>query len=104
MIHSAQRDHAILENLCTKVYFPIKQYSKGELTLMNGLLAFVFAEYANAPDTTLSSSDCIKYAKLCEQNFIAGLQDYECLVIPTLENIQCLMIGVSFMTSAFSVG
>jgi len=63
---------------------------------MNGMLSFVFAEYSMNDDTTLSSSDCTAYAKLCEKNFIAGLQDYECLVKPSLENIQCLVIGVSF--------
>jgi hypothetical protein len=63
---------------------------------MNGLLSFVFYEHGIVDDTSLSSSDCAMYAKLCENNFIAGLQDYECLVTPSLENIQCLMIGVSF--------
>ena len=62
---------------------------------MNGLLSFVFYEFGMTGDTSLSSSDCAMYAKLCEKNFIAGLQDYECLVTPSLENIQCLMIGVS---------
>lgn len=62
---------------------------------MNGLLSFVFAEYSMDVDASLSGSDCAMYAKLCENNFIVGLQDYECLVTPSLENIQCLMIGVS---------
>lgn len=94
LIHSAQRDHAILEELCKKIYFPLNSYTKGECTLMNGLLSFVFAEYSASPDPTLSVEECSKYAKLCENNFIHGLQDYDCLVNPTLENIQCLMIGV----------
>lgn len=63
---------------------------------MNGLLSFVFAEYSINVDSSLSSSDCAMYAKLCEKNFIVGVQDYECLVTPSLENIQCLMIGVSY--------
>lgn len=96
VLHSAQRHHSIIEDLCRKVYFPSNPFSMGELTLMNGMLSFVFAEYSINVDASLSSSDCITYAKLCEENFIAGLQDYECLVTPSLENIQCLMIGVSF--------
>ncbi|KAF2014683.1 hypothetical protein BU24DRAFT_463450 [Aaosphaeria arxii CBS 175.79] len=93
IIHSAQRDHAVLEELCKKIYFPTKPYTKGELTLMNGMLSFVFFEYSANPCPDISSSDCVTYGKLCEKNFIAGLQDYECLVTPKLENIQCLMIG-----------
>jgi len=62
---------------------------------MNGMMCFLFAEYIASPDASLPSAECAKYAKMCETNFIAGLQDYECLVTPTLENIQCLMIGVS---------
>lgn len=94
LLHSAQRDHSILEDLCRKVYFPIAPYSKGEITLMNGFLSFIFAEYQANPDSSLPASDCATYAKLCEDNFITGLQDFDCLVTPTLENIQCLMIGV----------
>ena len=85
-----------MEDLCRKVYFPVKPYSKGEITLMNGMLSFVFAEYSASPDSSLTASDCLKYAKLCESNFIKGVQDYECLVKPTLENVQCLMIGVCY--------
>jgi hypothetical protein len=104
ILHSAQRNHSIVENLCRKVYsgpFPMSESapkerdypSKGEITLLNGLLSFVFSDHSITSYTSLSTSDCDKYAKLCENNFIAGLQDYECLVTPSLENIQCLMIG-----------
>lgn len=68
---------------------------------MNGMLSFVFAEYCANPEPSLPVSDCAMYAKLCENNFITGLQNYECLVTPTLENIQCLMIGVTLI---FKVG
>lgn len=65
------------------------------MTLMNGMLSFVFAEYSTDPSPGLSATDCATFGKVCEKNFITGLQDYECLATPTLENIQCLMIGVS---------
>jgi hypothetical protein len=85
----------MLGDLCEKVYFPRKPFSKGELTLMNGMLFYVFREYSKKNDKSFTSFDMAKWSKLCEKNFICALQDYECLVNPTLENIQCLMIGVS---------
>lgn len=64
---------------------------------MNGILFYVFGEYCmdGGPDRALYPT----YAKLCEKNFVAGLQDYDCLVIPTLENIQSLLLGVSLLSN-----
>lgn len=62
---------------------------------MNGLLFYLLDAYSKEDHDDLSSSDCETYAKLCEKNFCDGVQDYETLVTPTLENIQCLMMGVS---------
>ncbi|TVY94522.1 putative transcriptional regulatory protein [Lachnellula willkommii] len=93
ILHNGFRDHMMLENLCKKVYFPARPSSKGEVTLMNGLLFYLLDAYSQEDQADLSSSDCATYAKLCEKNFCDGIQDYECLVTPTLENIQCLMMG-----------
>ena len=92
ILHSGLRDDSLLEELCKKIYFPTKHVSKGEMTLMNGLLFYVFGEYCMEGGT--SSSRYPTYAKLCEKNFVAGLQDYDCLVTPSLENIQSLLLGV----------
>ncbi|KAG4429451.1 hypothetical protein IFR05_015062 [Cadophora sp. M221] len=91
ILHSGLRDDSLLEELCKKIYFPTKHVSKGEITLMNGLLFYVFGEYCmeGRPASSLYPT----YAKLCEKNFVAGLQDYDCLVTPTLENIQSLLLG-----------
>ncbi|KAL5321049.1 hypothetical protein ACEPPN_011859 [Leptodophora sp. 'Broadleaf-Isolate-01'] len=91
ILHSGLRDDSLLEELCKKIYFPTKQVSKGEITLMNGLLFYVFGEYCMEGGP--ASSRYPTYAKLCEKNFVAGLQDYDCLVTPTLENIQSLLLG-----------
>jgi hypothetical protein len=101
ILHNGFRDHLLLETLCKKVYFPTRSCSKGEVTLVNGLLFYLFDNYSNENDSDLSSSDCATYARLCEKNFCDGIQDYECLVTPTLENIQCLMMGVSELPPHF---
>lgn len=98
ILHSGLRDDSLLEELCKKIYFPTKQVSKGEITLMNGLLFYVFGEYCMEGGP--ASSRYPTYAKLCEKNFVAGLQDYDCLVTPTLENIQSLLLGVRFFPQA----
>lgn len=92
ILHSGLRDESLLEDLCRKIYFPSKHVSKGELTLMNGLLFYVFGQYCmEGGDVNTLYVTC---AKLCERNFVAGLQDYDCLVTPSLENIQSLLLGV----------
>ena len=95
ILHNGFRDHMMLEDLCKKVYLPTRPYSKGEITLLNGLLFYLLDTYSQENSPDLSSSECAAYAKLCEKNFCDGIQEYECLVTPTLENIQCLMMGVS---------
>jgi hypothetical protein len=85
----------MLENLCKKVYFPTRPCSTGEITLLNGLLFYLLDAYSQENSPDLSSSECAAYAKLCEKNFCDGILEYECLVTPTLENIQCLMMGGS---------
>ncbi|KAH8762821.1 fungal-specific transcription factor domain-containing protein [Hyaloscypha finlandica] len=93
ILHNGFRDHMMLEDLCKKVYLPTRPYSKGEITLLNGLLFYLLDTYSQENSPDLSSSECAAYAKICEKNFCDGIQEYECLVTPTLENIQCLMMG-----------
>jgi hypothetical protein len=95
ILHNGFRDHIMLENLCKKVYFPTRPCSTGEITLLNGLLFYLLDAYSQENSPDLSSSECAAYAKLCEKNFCDGILEYECLVTPTLENIQCLMMGGS---------
>lgn len=97
VLHMGLREQSSLEDLCKKIYFPTEPVSKGETTLLNGLLFYVFAEYCQDADAIASNYPI--YMQLCEKNFVTGLQDYECLVTPTLENIQALLLGVSLLHS-----
>lgn len=62
---------------------------------MHGLLYFTMRDYKIEDDGSLSQWDLSTYTELCERNFYQGLETYESLVIPTLENIQSLFIAVS---------
>lgn len=76
------------------MYFPSDSVPPGSLTLMHGLLFFSLRDYINEGDDVLSNWDLQQYSALCEQNFHKCLETYESLSIPTLENIQSLLLAV----------
>ncbi|EKG15372.1 Transcription factor fungi [Macrophomina phaseolina MS6] len=84
-----------LEGLCQRVYFPSDSVPPGSLTLMHGLLFFSLRDYINEGDDVLSNWDLQQYSALCEQNFHKCLETYESLSIPTLENIQSLLLAAT---------
>ncbi|KAL1615714.1 hypothetical protein SLS54_008844 [Diplodia seriata] len=88
------RDLQQLEKLCQKIYFPSDSVAPGSLTLMHGILFFTLRDYITENDNALSNWDLHTYAELCEHNFYQCLERYESLVVPTLENIQSLMLAV----------
>ncbi|OMP86921.1 putative transcriptional regulatory protein C11D3.07c [Diplodia seriata] len=61
---------------------------------MHGILFFTLRDYITENDNALSNWDLHTYAELCEHNFYQCLERYESLVVPTLENIQSLMLAV----------
>ncbi|CAG8982799.1 hypothetical protein HYALB_00001080 [Hymenoscyphus albidus] len=70
------------------VYFPTKPLPSGHVTLMCGMLMYLLEEYLAADDPEFPPADCQQYIKLCQTKFCAGLQTYECMTTPTLENIR----------------
>ncbi|KAK7707429.1 hypothetical protein SLS57_009299 [Botryosphaeria dothidea] len=84
-----------LESLCQKMYFPSDSVPPGSLTLMHGLLFFTLRDYITEGDDALSNWDLAQYADLCEQNFFKCLETYDSLAIPTLENIQSLILAAT---------
>ncbi|KAH7010958.1 fungal-specific transcription factor domain-containing protein [Macrophomina phaseolina] len=84
-----------LESLCEKVYFPAASIPPGSLALMHGLLFFTMRDYVTENDSGLSNWDLSTYVDLCERNFHQCLETYESLVIPTLQNIQTLLLAAT---------
>lgn len=68
---------------------------------MHGLLFFTLRDYITEGDDALSNWDLAQYADLCEQNFFKCLETYDSLAIPTLENIQSLILAVSHNSALF---
>ncbi|KAF9641547.1 putative c6 transcription factor protein [Lasiodiplodia theobromae] len=89
------RDLQQLEKLCQKIYFPSDSVPTGSQTLMHGILFFTLRDYITENDTALSNWDLAAYAELCEHNFYQCLERYESLVVPTLENIQSLLLAAT---------
>lgn len=92
-------DARVLEKLCQKVYFPMDPLPVGTVTLMYGFLYFVTREYYSNGTMTLGGWRLDELMEQCEREFGRGLGRYETMSVPTLENLQCLMLGVRLFSS-----
>jgi hypothetical protein len=100
VLQFALRDYGQLETLCQRAYFPSAPLPPGGLTLLSGVLLYLIEDHLETPyeDGGISSEDAPEYRAsrdLCEKNFYSGLQSFDALTIPTLENVQSLLLGVS---------
>lgn len=94
-------DMSRIERLCQSVYLPFQPASPGSTALMHGLIYFILRDLMHDNDPIVEQHDCVSYLNFCEQRFSNSLSTYEVLSIPTLENIQILLLGVSaFLGSA----
>ena len=67
----------------------------GTLTLMHGLLMYLLRECLLDSNIQLAQKyDCESYTKQCEDNSRSGMQTYEIMVVPPIDNTEALLIGV----------
>jgi hypothetical protein len=62
---------------------------------MHGVLFFVLKEMIAFKDPLAKKFDLHSYLAHCEQNFVAAIETYEVLAVPSFENILALVMGVS---------
>lgn len=62
---------------------------------MHGVLFFVLKELIAMRDQLCQRFDLATYLDHCEQNFVAAVETYEVLAVPSFENILALTMGVS---------
>lgn len=98
----AVNDLDLVERLCRDVYFPVGKITVGQVTSMHGILLFLLREYKALDDPLTHEYDIDAQISQCEQNFVAGLETYDILAIPSFENILALVMGVSAHKSQFS--
>lgn len=72
------------------------------MTFLYGLLFYVIRDYMSQQDPVLDGYDGQAYVDMCEARFCAGLERFETLTVPVLQNIQALMIGVRLACLALS--
>lgn len=87
------RPVSYFEDLCRKVYFPTEPVSLGSLTLLNGIMFFILMEYKTMEHPVISQLDLDAYMELCEANLHKGLETYDLLVEPSLDNVRALLLG-----------
>lgn len=86
------------QEMCQRVYFPVEEYSPAVFTIVNAGLSRLIAEYGTAASLD-DASEYKKYSSLCRSNFEGGLQNFQLLATPSLENCQALVFGVSVVKS-----
>lgn len=95
----------MLEKLCQKSYFPSEPLPSGSITLMYAVLYYVVREYLLCDSRELAGIlggwDLATFLPVCQQKFESGLESYETFTVPTLENLQVLLLGVSCMPTCF---
>ncbi|KAL4917014.1 fungal-specific transcription factor domain-containing protein [Aspergillus aurantiobrunneus] len=74
----AVSDLSVVENLCQRVYSTSELASPGEIASMHGVLFFVLKELIAINANT---------------NFVAAVETYEVLAVPSFENILALVMG-----------
>ncbi|RAH65668.1 fungal specific transcription factor domain-containing protein [Aspergillus aculeatinus CBS 121060] len=86
-------DLHVLEDLCHGVY-ATSAPSAGQIASTHGVLLFVLKEYVAMNDDLGQRVDLNAHLHECEHIFVAALEHYEVLVIPSFENILALTMGM----------
>ncbi|KAI9375133.1 fungal-specific transcription factor domain-containing protein [Aspergillus egyptiacus] len=94
LVSQSWKDSRQLETLCQSIYFPLDPIPAGSTTLLHGLLYFVIRDYMHEGDPDLARFDLASSKAFCERNFLAGLNNYQMVMDPTLQKVQALLIGV----------
>ena len=84
-----------VEELCRQIYFPIRPASIGRLSLTMAMLLMLLFEFQVAlPGIPQPDIDAIRLA--CQEGFLAGVESYEVIAIPSYEHCLLLHMAVSF--------
>lgn len=97
----AVSDLSFVETLCQSVYSTSKSASVGEIASMHGVLFFVLKEFIAMEDQLCQKFNLATYLELCEDNFVAAMETYEVLAVPSFENILALTMGVNKYSQFF---
>ncbi|PWY83839.1 hypothetical protein BO94DRAFT_599265 [Aspergillus sclerotioniger CBS 115572] len=90
----ATSDLQLVENLCQSGYSITRQASVGQIASMHGVLFFVVKELIVMNAQLCQSFDLFIHLAHCEQIFIAAIETYDVLVVPSFENILALTMGM----------
>ncbi|KAJ3545847.1 hypothetical protein NM208_g2307 [Fusarium decemcellulare] len=88
-------DRTQVEEICTKVYFPVQPATSTEITLCHGILCTLLCEPHTAAHPELASDQMSKFRQICQGIFQAGLESHEVMAIPTFENALILSLAMN---------
>ncbi|KAK1517642.1 uncharacterized protein CCOS01_11899 [Colletotrichum costaricense] len=68
-----------VEELCRRVYFSVEPVTIGEVTLLNGFLSVLLRDIDFESNPEFSPEEANRLYTMCNSNFKAGVETYECL-------------------------
>ncbi|CAG7998278.1 unnamed protein product [Penicillium olsonii] len=86
-------DLALLEKLCQRVYFPIRDVSAGDVAAMHGVFYWLIRELLSRNDDLCKKFDLATHFKNCKSSFEADLRSHSLFTAPSFENVIALAMG-----------
>ena len=81
--------------MCKNIYFPTEAVSADQIVIFNGLLSLLVRSAGSDPP--FADQEGENYGRLCEKNFLAGVQTYEVMVSPSRDHVFALYLAVYYL-------
>ncbi|KAJ5806376.1 fungal-specific transcription factor domain-containing protein [Penicillium pulvis] len=84
---------SLVEDICQKVYFPMRPVSAGNVAAMHGILYFLMKESTMRKDALSKELNLEGHILNCKKSFEAAIESFDVLTVPTFENVIALVMG-----------
>lgn len=88
---------SLVEDICQKVYFPMRPVSAGNVAAMHGILYFLMKESTMRKDALSKELNLEAHILDCKKSFEAAIESFDVLTVPSFENVIALVMGVSLV-------
>lgn len=86
-------------DLCRTVYFPTEDFSDATFAVVNAMLYNLFVEQHSLAKEVALRDEYNSYVAICKANLETTLANFPLFLSPRVENVQALLLGVSFSFS-----
>ena len=84
--------------LCKSVFFCLESYPTSTAVLVHGNLYYLFQDFSLISTNAEEKALFRQHATLCKKNLEISLANFELLLPATPDNVEALLLGVSFQS------